>query len=153
VYILKNTQELKSGMIQDNILYSLSYYNASASRFGYSMAVVDLNKDGIDDLAISAPTHGGLDLEYNGRVYVYFGSNVTGLHHDPDLIIEPKIKQPYHRPGQEYMNQFTFFGEKLYAWDVDGDGFKDLVIASPRAASLPYRHQVFYPLLVKRRGF
>jgi hypothetical protein len=139
VYILKENHD--SGFVEDNYQYYLTV-NVSASRFGYSLAVVDLNQDGIDDLAVSAPSHGGLDLEYTGRVYVYFGNNQTGLNHPPDLVIQPNIVQPYHLPGKIWPNQFMFFGELMQGEDIDRDGFKDLIIQSPRAASLPFRHQV-----------
>jgi len=44
------------------------------ARTGYALAVVDLNRDGIDDLAVGAPTTNHLDFHYDGRVFVYFGS-------------------------------------------------------------------------------
>ena len=41
-----------------------------------------MNGDGIDDLAVSAPTAGFEELHYNGAVYVYFGS-YRGLATEP----------------------------------------------------------------------
>ena len=49
---------------------------------GYALAVVDLNRDGIDDLAVGAPTVGFEEFFYDGRVHVYFGS-VSGLSATP----------------------------------------------------------------------
>ncbi|KAJ3284965.1 Glycosylphosphatidylinositol specific phospholipase D1 [Blyttiomyces sp. JEL0837] len=49
------------------------------SRFGTSMAVVDLNEDGIDDLVVSAPQFNSIDLFYDGRVYVFFGFSGVGI--------------------------------------------------------------------------
>lgn len=39
--------------------------------FGASLAVGDLNNDGLDDLLIGAPYWG----EDSGRVYIYFGTS------------------------------------------------------------------------------
>ena len=44
--------------------------------------MVDLNRDGIDDLAVGAPTVGMELFYYDGRVHVYFGS-ATGLSEQP----------------------------------------------------------------------
>jgi hypothetical protein len=55
---------------------------ASYSRFGYSMVAMDINRDEIDDLIVSAPAFGkggATDIgdyypkDYNGRLYVYLG--------------------------------------------------------------------------------
>ncbi|CAF5162517.1 unnamed protein product, partial [Rotaria magnacalcarata] len=48
------------------------------SRFGFAIACIpDLNKDGIDDLAISAP--GEKDDIHTGSVYIYLGSRTSQL--------------------------------------------------------------------------
>ena len=39
-------------------------------RFGASIAIVDLNADGRNDLAVSAPCSGALNLTY--QVYIFF---------------------------------------------------------------------------------
>ena len=61
---------------------------AAYSRFGYSMVAFDINRDGIDDLVVSAPAFGKggpTDIgdyypkDYNGRLYVYLGKKGTGL--------------------------------------------------------------------------
>ncbi len=55
---------------------------APYSRFGYSMVALDINRDGIDDLVVSAPAFGkggATDIgdyypkDYNGRIFVYLG--------------------------------------------------------------------------------
>ena len=49
---------------------------------GYALAVVDLNRDGVDDLAVGAPTVGMEQFYYDGRVHVFFGS-ASGLSASP----------------------------------------------------------------------
>ena len=44
-------------------------------RFGTSLTVVDINGDGLDDLAVSAPSVGSPDLNY--EVTLYFTSYNT----------------------------------------------------------------------------
>ena len=86
-------------------------------RFGWALAVVDLNADGRDDLAVSAPAVGGEDLGFEGRVLVYFGG-AGGLSSAPDLIID----------GTAFHHDL---GYSLAGGDLDGDGFADLLIGSP----------------------
>lgn len=52
------------------------------------MTVLDLNRDGVDDLVVSAPAFGAggptnlndyYPKEYNGRVFVYYGKKGTGI--------------------------------------------------------------------------
>lgn len=56
------------------------------SRFGFSLAAIDINRDGVDDLVVSAPSYGvggPTDIgdyyakAYSGRVYVYL--SIPGL--------------------------------------------------------------------------
>lgn len=81
--------------------------------FGHSLAGLgDVNGDGFDDIAVSAP--GAADLA--GSVYIFHGGP-QGLHAAPDTTI----------PGA--------FGESVFgtvvagAGDVNGDGFSDLAVS------------------------
>ena len=140
VYIL-SVKGLKSGLIQQNANYSLSINDTYVSRFGYSLAVVDLNMDGIDDLAVSAPTSHGTSLNYLGEVYVFFGSN-HGLGKIPNVTISsPFPTQTPHVPGGKWDSQFNVLGEKLKCIDLDNDGFKDLLIGSPHTTTSPAAFQ------------
>jgi hypothetical protein len=124
-----------------SILYP-PFSKSHDQRFGYALAVVDLNRDGLDDLAVAAPSTKALEMEYQGAVYVYFGRNRTGLGSHPDLVIRPHVHQPKHEKGKIWENVFVNLGEKLFSYDIDGDGFLDLLIGSPHASTLPGKHQV-----------
>lgn len=52
---------------------------SNQSRFGWAMAVVDMNGDGIDDLAVSAPFP-------SGHVAIFYGSP-TGLSTTPNMTL------------------------------------------------------------------
>ena len=83
----------------------------------YGQAVMcdtDLNGDGHADLAVGS-FHDIPGRQQTGRVYIYFGG--TPFDTIPDLI-----------PNGEF--QFDDFGNSLGAADVNGDGFKDLVVGA-----------------------
>lgn len=60
-------------------------------RFGFSLTALDVNRDGTDDLVVSAPAYSGepdnttddfnvyYPKEYLGRVYIYFGKKEIGI--------------------------------------------------------------------------
>lgn len=99
------------------------------SSFGFSITTADLNQDSIDDLIIGAPTAQGEFLDkkyyhdkYRGLVYVYLGSLNQEFSNSPDSIIEGNSHE-----------QEASLGHSLFAADLDGDGYKDLIIGSPFA--------------------
>ncbi|KAF9959576.1 Glycosylphosphatidylinositol specific phospholipase D1 [Modicella reniformis] len=103
------------------------------SRFGYSLAVVDLNQDGIDDLAVGAPGTGAKDINYDGSVHVFFGHRGQGLSTKPDLRIgydRSKVMIP------DGLNVLTGIGQTLLGVDLTGSGYRDLVIGMPTATTI-----------------
>ncbi|KAI7847140.1 hypothetical protein BDC45DRAFT_26091 [Circinella umbellata] len=82
-------------------------------RFGWSMATVDLNQDGIDDLAIASP----FSNDNQGRIDIFFGRKHTGIGSKPDV----KIQLP-HTEG---------YGFVIAGLDMNQDGHKDLVVGCP----------------------
>ncbi|KAI8970509.1 hypothetical protein BDB01DRAFT_815445 [Pilobolus umbonatus] len=119
VFILNGTEALINDLRNDSNRYydirdvstvGLNGYD-QGGRFGWSMATIDINEDGIDDLAVSAPFSQG------GSVFIYLGRLHIGLLDKPDIRINIQ--------GQEAL------GTKLFGADVYKNGFKDLLIGCP----------------------
>ena len=109
------------------ILYGLEPYG----KFGYSLAIVDYNVDGINDLVVSAPTTGyntsdlgNSTYGYYGSVYIYYGNAHQQLNNDPDVVLFSSRNI-----------SLQLFGHVLYTADVNGDGHDDLLIGSPYGRS------------------
>jgi FG-GAP repeat len=101
------------------------------SRFGYSVVKIDINRDGIDDLVVSAPAHGKSNVtdigdyyakDYNGRLYVYLGQKGVGLSKTPAFEV---------RSNRAEDDFFFNMGQNLRVSDCDKDGHDDLIVLSP----------------------
>ncbi len=105
--------DLTSGGADVTLTGELAY-----GRFGWAVAIVDLNADGRPDLAVSQPTTDAQSYGYHGRVLVYFGQPGGGLSATPDVTITTS-------------GTYTNLGYRLVSADLDGEGHADLVIATP----------------------
>ncbi|XP_066505205.1 integrin alpha-6 [Hoplias malabaricus] len=92
-----------------------------ASSFGYSLAVLDLNADGWDDLIVGAPQFSLPDLEADvgGAVYVYIHS-------------DGKQDWNHIKPMVLHGNTASMFGLAVAdIGDVNHDGYNDFAVGAP----------------------
>ncbi|XP_064605767.1 phosphatidylinositol-glycan-specific phospholipase D-like [Liolophura sinensis] len=120
VYILYgSTDGLPTNMTEKMTVIDGPY--KGRSKFGSSVAVVDINRDGVADVAVGAPSlsQDGSYLDYRGMVYVYFG-NAAGRMAQPNMTISCQA-------------QFCNWGLTMTTGDLNNDGHPDLLIGSPYA--------------------
>jgi hypothetical protein len=85
--------------------------------FGYALACADQDGDGFADLVVGAPTATYNSLSLAGMVYLYRGS-IAGL-----------SATPVWTSGGTQAGEG--FGFSLALGDMDGDGYRDLIIGAP----------------------
>ncbi len=99
------------GPIMDSLLGLSIPGEHPRDRFGDQVAGLgDINADGYDDVAVSAPYC--TEIDTCGRVYVYFGG--PGMDTLPDRILK----------GTKYNE----LGHSIAAGDLNGDGWNDIAV-------------------------
>lgn len=95
---------------------------STRGRFGSAVAMADLDGDGFDDLAVSAPVAGDESGIARGEVSIYFGgpggSWSNGPNAAPDVVLTGSL------PGAR-------LGFSMLAHDIDDDGPAELLISEP----------------------
>jgi hypothetical protein len=91
-------------------------------RYGFSLAVGDLNNDGRQDIVVGAPweTPSGLPAD-SGRAYVYDGATGRGMRH----LISPAPRR-----------QGNFGISTTVINDINGDGRNDLIVGADSDAPI-----------------
>ena len=89
-----------------------------SSSFGFSLAVLDVNNDGFDDIIVGAPQyfHSENGYEVGGAVFV-FTSGAIAPFTEPQMMTGPE--------GSNFGHSLTSLG------DVDRDGFEDFAVGAP----------------------
>jgi hypothetical protein len=108
----------------------------SNQQFGKSLAVLDFDGDGIDDLIVGAPNYEpskDLNDEYSGSINIYLGNSNWDL-----ITNRPPIALPL--PNLLKYRNYTQFGSNLYSIDVNNDNKKDLIIGLPYSTNLKGKH-------------
>ncbi|KAJ2722752.1 hypothetical protein GGI07_003080 [Coemansia sp. Benny D115] len=103
--------------------------------FGASLAVVDYNADGIDDLVVGSSAHGTYPTgKLLGCVDIYLGHAGSGLSSTPDFTLTAEQLAKHTDSPFAYQR----IGGFLFGTDVNGDGFADLLIGAPYHSDVPY---------------
>ena len=95
----------------------------ASDRFGSAIAYGDFDGDGLDDVAIGAPTESWNGQQFAGVVHVVYGS--PGLGRSRRQVLSQV------RPVAGKNESGDFFGAVLVSGDFDGDGRDDLAIGAP----------------------
>ena len=127
--------------------YSIAFFNPTKSKdhfrpgqvlqgipnngqFGFSMETVDLNRDKVDDLVISAPFEND-----QGRIYVFNGKSANG-NVKCFLNSEHHCLPAFTETASQILTQTgaKWFGKSISARaDLDGNGYNDLAVGAPKS--------------------
>ncbi|MBI5364600.1 MAG: FG-GAP repeat protein [Planctomycetes bacterium] len=120
VYVVHCGGTLTTGSIEGQAPFVLTG-EAAEDRFGSTVAIGDVDGDGLRDLLVGAPSNDYYEFD-GGRVYVFHGG--AGFASRIGQLADTKLSG---------MATHNSFGQTLRATDLDGDGITDLLIGAPHA--------------------
>ncbi|WP_061224228.1 Ig-like domain-containing protein [Leptospira weilii] len=104
----------------------------AGDKFGFSIAVGNINGGNYDDIAVGAPGYTVGGYANNGRVYVYYGDGSVFTTTGPHTIDNNATNVP---PGSGYPNGiYSQFGYSVAVADFTEDNYADLVVGAPEYA-------------------
>ncbi|XP_015241563.1 PREDICTED: integrin alpha-6 isoform X1 [Cyprinodon variegatus] len=113
VVLLKKGEEFSRVLLEEFTLKG----EGLASSFGYDVTVLDLNRDGWEDIVVGAPQYFEKDSEIGGAVYIYINKAGKWNKVKPIRIDGPKD------------SMFGLAVENL--GDLNQDGFPDFAVGAP----------------------
>jgi hypothetical protein len=114
-----------------NVAYLTIYGANPGDRLGASLAVGDINSDGIDDLLIGDVNATGPNLVRSGAAFLFMGGSGLG----------PVVDLAGTNSAVRFLgaNSGSQLGISLAIGDFDGDGAADMVLGAPFAGSASNR--------------
>lgn len=82
-------QNIREMIVSYSMVNTMLLGKDSGDQFGISLASLDVNNDGIDDLVVGAPFAWGQDFYKSGAVYVFFGAK-DGIPSNPNYSLYAK---------------------------------------------------------------
>lgn len=134
VYVIHGKPNLPALIDLDTTRADLTIYGRTKfDETGRSLAVGDVNHDGVDDILAGAPNGDPANRNDAGTVHVIFGSSKfpTGAVLDlSSRLADVTVHGRY---------QFTHLGSSLTVGDFNNDGVDDLIIGAPFASQSKVR--------------
>ena len=95
---------------------------------GKSLAVIDYNQDGHEDILMGCPRDDSAGID-RGSIRVFLGTGIPGSWVTSLIAANVEIRNPASTNNSDY------FGDSMIVADVNGDGVKDLLVGAYLADS------------------